>query len=920
MTPHQTPVLETPSSHVPATASFHEQSQPVGNMVRLCSEEGTLHSVDMQQYSQPLSQSMAIASSQQQIIELYENQQLANNRNRTQPNDGLGAILTTAPQEQTILMPQNVSMHNASIMQQTASTAFPEHHAHFSLSQQENMARQQPTLSEGPQTEMILVPDQNGRLGMVGQCVPQATEPITSQQYHQLQQFHQNEVQYTHHAQQQLHEQQMYQQQQQQRQQQKIIQDMMLHQQSLQIQPVVSSQQSLHPSHQQQYHSMLQQSITQTQNSFEPQQQNMAVQQAIAHNIATTQQQQHPTAVVETMAQQTTMVEQAMARQMAAMRQQQQSAAGSQESLLTSQAMMHQAMLSTQASPAIVDQFCPPVERGLNGFNVPMHKPSSTHQQLTPQTQTSAAQVSMVHGVYSADSQSFSQEQLELQQPQDVTNHIAFMDMVEPIHQIAKRPSQDSISTAHQSKLRRQNVPGRPLLPSGVEIDAMQVHINASHSPTNVTRCAAEQHTMGGSDVHAATAMDSSFKVREQKVTPQPRDQAASQVTSPVRSIPSELGYPVQCTPAPSQSVVEKTNVSSKEFEDMSREQLIARLMELETEKRAGSLQNSPDASKRMSIDESPRKVTFNPLENGSEMKSETSTYVDDEEEEGPPTPLDEDQQNGEDAVEDDEELDEEEDEDEDGDGDQQGLLKEQVQCRWKDCGQKFDELQQLISHIRDSHVGSGKPTYTCEWEGCARNQKPFTKRHKMYNHLRTHTGERPFVCTKPGCEKRFSRPDSLTTHIKTHSNVRPFICPAKGCGKAYYHSRSLKKHERIHDAHQEAATPYTTAPSYSFTGSVPSVLAMPMRVQPQTGHLSSLQIHHSQLMPQSLGLSIPPSTAYTKPYTPDQPNVSQTFHVPVEMEPSSVGAGTPHGEHIVSYASHPSTHLDPANHMFTDM
>ncbi|KAI8065370.1 uncharacterized protein B0P05DRAFT_451846, partial [Gilbertella persicaria] len=120
-------------------------------------------------------------------------------------------------------------------------------------------------------------------------------------------------------------------------------------------------------------------------------------------------------------------------------------------------------------------------------------------------------------------------------------------------------------------------------------------------------------------------------------------------------------------------------------------------------------------------------------------------------------------------------------------------------------CGEIFDDLQNLTTHISDTHVGGGKPTYRCEWEKCPRINKPFTKRHKMHNHLRTHTGERPFACPKPDCNKKFSRPDSLTTHIKTHSNVRPFVCKFKSCGKAYYHARSLKKHEKTHESIETA-------------------------------------------------------------------------------------------------------------------
>jgi len=121
------------------------------------------------------------------------------------------------------------------------------------------------------------------------------------------------------------------------------------------------------------------------------------------------------------------------------------------------------------------------------------------------------------------------------------------------------------------------------------------------------------------------------------------------------------------------------------------------------------------------------------------------------------------------------------------------------TKCSWGDCEIEMNTQEALVSHILLDHVGTGKASYVCMWKGCTREHKPFSKRHKIQNHIRIHTGERPFACPVPECGKKFSRQDGLNTHIKTHSSVKPYVCPFPNCGKAYFHSRSLRKHERTH-------------------------------------------------------------------------------------------------------------------------
>ncbi|KAI8813729.1 hypothetical protein BJ742DRAFT_653547, partial [Cladochytrium replicatum] len=47
-------------------------------------------------------------------------------------------------------------------------------------------------------------------------------------------------------------------------------------------------------------------------------------------------------------------------------------------------------------------------------------------------------------------------------------------------------------------------------------------------------------------------------------------------------------------------------------------------------------------------------------------------------------------------------------------------------------------------------------------------------------------------------CNKAFSRPSSLTTHTYTHTGERPFGCTIPGCGRSFSVLSNLRRHLRI--------------------------------------------------------------------------------------------------------------------------
>ncbi|XP_038058901.1 zinc finger protein 492-like [Patiria miniata] len=103
------------------------------------------------------------------------------------------------------------------------------------------------------------------------------------------------------------------------------------------------------------------------------------------------------------------------------------------------------------------------------------------------------------------------------------------------------------------------------------------------------------------------------------------------------------------------------------------------------------------------------------------------------------------------------------------------------------ECDAAFSQSSNLTSHRR---IHTGEAPYKCRH--C---KKTFTCAQNLRSHLRVHTGERPYQC--PQCGARFAYSSYLKTHSLVHSDRKPLKC--KMCGKEYRHPTSFKIHCRTH-------------------------------------------------------------------------------------------------------------------------
>ncbi|XP_023247087.1 zinc finger protein ZIC 3-like [Copidosoma floridanum] len=206
-------------------------------------------------------------------------------------------------------------------------------------------------------------------------------------------------------------------------------------------------------------------------------------------------------------------------------------------------------------------------------------------------------------------------------------------------------------------------------------------------------------------------------------------------------------------------------------------------------------------------------------------------------------------------------------------------------------CGKLFDNLHDIVTHLTVEHVGGPEfTTHACFWQGCTRKGRAFKAKYKLVNHIRVHTGEKPFPCPYTGCGKVFARSENLKIHKRTHTGEKPFKCETPGCDRRFANSSDRKKHSHVHTSDK----PYNCRvngcdKSYTHPSSLRKHMKVHGMAMSDGGKLSGGYDSEGEESSSSGGsLSV---TGHTDSPQPSQPVTSSTSTTPLSNGPASNGS-----------------------------
>ncbi|KAJ7575562.1 hypothetical protein C8J56DRAFT_409244 [Mycena floridula] len=133
-----------------------------------------------------------------------------------------------------------------------------------------------------------------------------------------------------------------------------------------------------------------------------------------------------------------------------------------------------------------------------------------------------------------------------------------------------------------------------------------------------------------------------------------------------------------------------------------------------------------------------------------------------------------------------------------------------------EDEDESEEDSSRYHGRCRSSNCSTCPPTHLYQHDHDATSRRSWDLSRRLnpgeYRQPEIYKAERrPYAC--PTCQKHFKTPSSLRLHINVHTGETPFKCPDPGCDRSFTVNSNMRRHWR--SIHQRKETPDDSVPTF---------------------------------------------------------------------------------------------------------